>query len=87
MSLWSCLYRTPKQFQPLLILCLNGNQQWSKDIGDDWLKTGIGLLLKVPSVLAKSEYNYLINPLHPDVGSVRIIDVEPFTFDNRLFFF
>ncbi len=72
---------------PYLTPDWNENQQWSKDIGDDWLKDGKSLLLKVPSVLAKSEYNYLINPTHADAGFVKVIDVEPFTFDNRLFFF
>jgi RES domain-containing protein len=72
---------------PYLLPEWHENQQWSKEVGDDWLKTGKDMLLRVPSVLAKSEYNYLINPLHADAASVKIIDVEPFTFDNRLFFF
>ena len=42
------------------------------------------LALKLPSVIVPSEFNYLLNPLHPEFKNVRIIDVEPFTFDRRI---
>ena len=42
------------------------------------------LALKLPSVIVTSEFNYLLNPLHPDFKNVRLIDVEPFTFDRRI---
>jgi len=43
------------------------------------------LVLKVPSAVVQEEYNYLVNPNHRDFHKVKIIAVEPFTFDERLF--
>jgi len=61
------------------------DEQWSKDVGDSWLKAGNSLLLRVPSVVVQAEQNYLVNPMHPDVLSLRITDIAPLTFDKRLF--
>jgi len=32
-----------------------------------------------------SEFNYLVNPLHPDFGAIVLGKPRPFTFDPRLF--
>lgn len=61
------------------------NEYWSKSAGDSWLKEKNELLMRVPSVVVNSEYNYLMNPLHPDVALIKVIHVEPFEFDTRLF--
>lgn len=42
------------------------------------------LALQLPSVIVPTEFNYLLNPLHPDFKNVRIKEVEPFTFDRRI---
>ena len=63
------------------------DQQWCKEAGDAWLAERKNLLLRVPSVIAPSEANYLINPLHTDAGALKISDVEPFNFDKRIFWF
>jgi len=42
------------------------------------------LALKMPSVIIPTEYNYIINPLHPDFKKVKIKEVRPFNFDKRL---
>ena len=42
------------------------------------------LALKLPSVIIPSEFNFLLNPLHPDYKKVVIKGVEPFTFDKRI---
>jgi len=60
-------------------------QQWSKDTGDSWLNEKKTLLMRVPSVIVPSEWNYLINADHPDAKSIKVIHIEPFQFDNRLF--
>lgn len=55
-------------------------------IGDDFVRTGGGLALAVPSVVIPRERNYLINPLHRDAARIRFAnDLEPFAFDLRLF--
>jgi RES domain-containing protein len=72
---------------PQLIPDWRQDQQWSKDMGDHWLLEKNSLLLRVPSVVVPAESNYLVNPLHKDAAAIRIIDVEPFSFDKRLFVF
>ncbi len=54
-------------------------------IGDAWLDSLETLVLKVPSAVIHSEFNYLINPKHPDFHLVKIQSIEPFHFDKRLF--
>ncbi len=54
-------------------------------IGNVFLTEQKALVLKVPSVIIKDEWNYIINPLHPGFKKVKIVNTEPFTFDTRLF--
>jgi RES domain-containing protein len=53
-------------------------------LGLEWLAARRSALLRVPSAVIPQESNYLLNPLHPDAGSVRASPAEPFTFDPRL---
>ena len=53
-------------------------------VGDRWLASQVSLLLKVPSAVIQSEFNYLINPSHPQFGELVIGPPEPFRFDSRL---
>lgn len=55
-----------------------------KRTGDFFLKQNEHLLMKVPSAIVKEEFNFLINPMHPKIAKVKIVKVEPFTFDERL---
>lgn len=54
-------------------------------IGDQFVKEGKSLILKVPSALVPEEYNYLINPKHAGIKNVKVISVDSFTFDSRFF--
>jgi RES domain-containing protein len=55
-----------------------------RDIGEAWLQAKRFLVLRVPSVVVPEEFNYLINPNHPDFASIKIAKAKPFTFDPRL---
>ena len=55
-----------------------------KILGSEWLGTGKTLLLKVPSVIVPHEYNYVLNPKHPDFSRLKIHQAEPFGFDSRM---
>ena len=55
-----------------------------QNVGLKWINAGTFLLIKVPSVHVQQEYNILINPHHPGMASVKIIDAEPFIYDPRL---
>ena len=66
-------------------------QTWQKDIdysrfiGNEFLKNKKSLLLKVPSAIIPEESNVLINPAHPDFKRVKIIKASLFQYDTRLF--
>lgn len=53
-------------------------------IGDEWLISRSTAVLAVPSATVISEYNYLINPAHPDARAVLVTEQLPFAFDPRL---
>ena len=53
--------------------------------GDEFIKENKFLVMKVPSVVVQGEFNFLINPHHADSNKIKIISVEPFVFDERLF--
>lgn len=54
-------------------------------IGDQFIKNAEGLILKVPSAVVPGDFNYLINPFHPDVIKLEILQKTPYNFDDRLF--
>lgn len=56
----------------------------SRAIGDTWAVAGRSVVLRVPSVVVPLEFNYLLNPRHPDFAQVTIGPALPFPFDPRL---
>ena len=54
-------------------------------IGDNWIDEGKYLALSVPSATEPRERNFLINPLHPKIRTVKATDIGPAMFDDRLF--
>lgn len=53
--------------------------------GDSFVSENKICVLKVPSVVTQGDYNYLINPRHKDFSKIKILNIEKFPFDNRLF--
>jgi RES domain-containing protein len=53
-------------------------------VGDRWVRERQSAILRVPSAIVASEYNYLLNVTHPDFVHVRIATPTPFLFDSRL---
>ena len=53
-------------------------------VGDIWIENESSLLLQVPSAAVNGEYNYLLNPLHRDMGELIIGPIRPFGYDPRL---
>lgn len=51
---------------------------------NEWITDGVYPIMKVPSVHSPFEANFLINPLHPEAGRLRIVEVLPHDFDERL---
>lgn len=54
-------------------------------VGDDFLNTRKYLILRVPSAVDPKAWNYLLNPMHPDMKKVKVVKVEQYTLDPRLF--
>jgi RES domain-containing protein len=52
--------------------------------GDRWVARGDFAVLRVPSAILDTEYNYLINPVHPDFGRCVPGKAKPFKIDPRL---
>ncbi len=53
-------------------------------IGDGWMKAGKSAVLAVPSATIPEEWNFLINPSHPDFKKIKIEAPFPFSFGYRV---
>jgi RES domain-containing protein len=82
----------PKTVTPKRIDLSELPKEWNKnpppfalaELGTVWAVGMTSLLLQVPSAVVQQEFNILINPQHPDMKFVKIIDVEDFKYDDRL---
>ncbi|TDH18261.1 RES domain-containing protein [Segetibacter sp. 3557_3] len=54
-------------------------------IGSDLMKQNEFLALKVPSASVTDEFNFVLNPDHPDFYKIKIVKSERYMFDERLF--
>jgi RES domain-containing protein len=52
-------------------------------IGDDFTGQNEAAILKVPSAIVAREYNYLINPNHPDAKRITVVSTQRLVFDSR----
>ena len=69
----------PKNFGPTTPFTL------TQDLGDRWLESKKCVALKVPSAIVPVEFNYMLNPLHPDFASaVKWEKPAPLVLDERL---
>jgi RES domain-containing protein len=71
-------------FIPKLPVHWKENESITRKTGDELLRGGIHLLIKVPSALISNSYNYLINPLSPKIQKVKLLMPETILMDNRL---
>src|SRR5260370_11883795 len=56
----------------------------TRDIGTEWANAATSAVLAVPSAVIPREYNYILNPRHPDFSKIKFFSSEPFYFDDRL---
>lgn len=56
----------------------------SRNIGDLWLRQKRSCALAVPSVVTPGEWNYLLNPAHPQFPEIIISPSTPFRPDPRI---
>lgn len=55
-----------------------------KKIGDQFIRDGIFLALKLPSAIMMEDFNYLLNPNHADFRKIKRIDTRTIPVDERL---
>lgn len=55
----------------------------TQTIGDDFVFQKEAAVLKVPSSIVPQEFNYLINPNHPEAGRIKEINISAMNFDPR----
>lgn len=72
------LFKLPKSWKSRPISPL------TRDLGDKWIKEQRSVVLKVPSVVVPEEFNYLLNPMHPDFKKVEVGKPVVYHFDPRL---
>jgi hypothetical protein len=42
------------------------------------------LIYGIPSAIIEEEMNYIINPNHPDISRIRILETRDYAFDLRV---
>ncbi|WP_264530709.1 RES family NAD+ phosphorylase [Flavobacterium sp. N502540] len=55
----------------------------TQTIGDDFIDYNEAAILKVPSCIVPQEFNYLINPAHPDSKKIKVVSTNRMNFDSR----
>jgi RES domain-containing protein len=55
-----------------------------QEVGDAWVAKGASVVLRVPSAIVPTEFNYLLNPAHPDFARIAVGPKQPVQFDPRL---
>jgi RES domain-containing protein len=58
--------------------------EYTRAIGEEFLKANDALILKVPSAIVPQEHNFLANPLHEDFKKVKNVKSELLNLDKRL---
>ncbi len=56
----------------------------TRELGSLWIEASRSAVLRVPSIVVDGEFNYLLNPRHPDFARLEIGEPQPFSFDPRL---
>jgi RES domain-containing protein len=85
----------PVEFDAGLVITLNPAdlpKDWDsfpppesiQNIGSEWALKKRSVVLKVPSTVIREEFNYLINPAHPDFKKLSIGSPAKFVFDPRV---
>ena len=56
----------------------------TRSLGGRWIAEGAGAVLRVPSTIVPSEFNFVLNPGHPSFSMIQVLPAEPFGVDRRL---
>jgi Uncharacterized conserved protein len=53
-------------------------------IGTDWLKRQSSAVLQAPSAISAAEWNFLLNPTHPEFSQIQLGTAQSFEMDPRV---
>ncbi|PVD51578.1 hypothetical protein DC498_14245 [Terrimonas sp.] len=56
----------------------------TKDLGTKLLRSANSPIIKIPSAIIPREFNFILNPQHPNSEDFKILDVEDFVYDVRI---
>lgn len=59
--------------------------EYTRFIGSEFLQNRSSLILQCPSAVVFQEKNFLINPMHASFAKLKLVSVEEYRFDKRLF--
>lgn len=57
----------------------------TRKIGLDFIRQGLSVVLRVPSVVMPKATNIIVNPLHAEAARLKVVGVDRYPFDSRLF--
>ena len=57
--------------------------EYTRSVGDEWLRSFSSTLLKVPSAIVPNSANYLLTPQHELAGNAKICNATKHPFDSR----
>lgn len=55
-----------------------------RQLGDQWVAGQVRAVLRVPSAVVRNEWNYLLNPVHPDYPRISVGSRQSLRLDRRL---
>ena len=55
-----------------------------RKVGDKWYAEKKTAILKIPSVIVKNEFSYILNTKHSDFNEIKLMNTEAFFFDHRI---
>lgn len=56
----------------------------AREAGDSWVAAQRSAVLRVPSIIVPPAVNYLLNPIHANAKYSKIVSINQFSFDVRL---
>ncbi len=54
-------------------------------VGDKFISDNKYCVLQIPSAVTQGDFNLLVNPYHSEFSKIKIIEMEKFPFDERIF--
>jgi len=54
-------------------------------VGDKFISDNKYCVLQIPSAVTQGDFNLLVNPYHSEFSKIKIVEIEKFPFDERIF--